>query len=445
MKKSLLTLSLLISAITFAQSWNSQATGFNNPSRGIDEIHIVDANTVWAKAFDGVDTTINIQEFTKTTDGGATWTPGIIDIGNNLLEINSICPVSATTAWLSALIPADGNGVIYKTTDGGVTWTQQNEAAFQSTGSSFINGVHFFNSNNGVAYGDPVGGEFEIYLTSDGGDTWTPVAPANIPNPASGEYGYNGTPIAAGTSFWFTTNKGKLYRTTDMGVTWVKYNTPITDFGAAAVNGKVIFSDNNNGILLSTTNGSATSPTYKIYTTTDGGATWSAGVTYTGYRLMTYIPGTTTIVATGAGTSSGGTGSAISTDNGVTWTTIDTGMQRLTPAFLNASTGWCGGFNADPFTDGIFKFVPSLSNEDFNSINATFKVLPNPANNIVSIYSDIENTFSLKVVDLTGKTILEKELNGIENTMDVTALSSGIYFFKFASETKSETVKIIKN
>ena len=46
MKKLLLTLSLLISAITFAQSWTSQATGFNNPSRGIDEIHIVDANTI---------------------------------------------------------------------------------------------------------------------------------------------------------------------------------------------------------------------------------------------------------------------------------------------------------------------------------------------------------------------------------------------------------------
>jgi hypothetical protein len=71
--------------------------------------------------------------------------------------------------------------------------------------------------------------------------------------------------------------------------------------------------------------------------------------------------------------------------------------------------------------------------------------LPNPANNVVSIFSDIDNSFSLKVVDLTGKTILDKELNGIENTMDLTALSSGIYFFKFASETKSETVKIIKN
>ena len=422
MKKLLLSLTF-ISSLANAQSWTTQASGFDSASRGIDEIHIVNANTVWAKAFDGVTTANVIQEFTRTTDGGATWTPGVIDIGNPLLDLNNICPVSATTAWLSALIPADGNGVIYKTTDGGVTWNQQNATGFQTAGQSFLNGVHFFDANNGVSYGDPVGGEFEIYVTSNGGDTWTPVAAANIPNPASGEYGYNATPVAAGNSFWFTTNKGKLYRTTDMGVTWVKYNTPITDFGTTAINGKVIFSDNNNGILLATTNGSATTPTYKIYTTTNGGSTWSAGVNYTGYRLMTYVPGTTTIIATGAGATTGGTGSAKSTDNGVTWTTIDSGA---------------------PFTGGVFKYTPALTNEKFIAKN-NFTVFPNPANNIVTISSEKIDSFNLKVTDISGKVVLEKAITGLENTIDVTSLPSGAYFFTLNSDNKTETVKVIKN
>jgi len=89
MKKLLLTLTL-IGSLANAQSWNSQATGFADASRGISEIHIIDANTVWGLAFDGSGGGAVVQEFTRTTNGGTTWTPGIIEMGNALLEINSI-------------------------------------------------------------------------------------------------------------------------------------------------------------------------------------------------------------------------------------------------------------------------------------------------------------------------------------------------------------------
>jgi hypothetical protein len=449
MKKLLLTLTL-IGSLANAQSWNSQATGFADASRGISEIHIIDANTVWGLAFDGSGGGAVVQEFTRTTNGGTTWTPGIIEMGNALLEINSICPVNATTAWVSALIPADGNGVIYKTTDAGLTWNQQNATGFQTTGSSFLNGVYFFNANNGVSYGDPLGTEFEIYTSSNGGDSWSPVAAANMPNPASGEYGYNSEPVAAGGSFWFTTNKGKLYRTTDMGVTWLKLNTPITDFGhqGTTSSGRIIFSDANNGILIgytwSNSSTTATLTSTKLYTTTNGGTTWSAGVTYTGFSLLSYIPGTSIIVATSANTTTG-TGTAVSTNNGVTWTTVESAIaQRGVNAFINPTTGWCGGYSADPFTDGIYKFSGALANVDFSK-NNFLKVYPNPANNNITVSVNNVDSYKLKMIDMLGKVIFEKQYSGMENTIDISNLNSGAYFLTFISDDKSETTKIIKN
>lgn len=463
MKKILLSITFL-TFITFAnaQTWDSQATAFSNPSRGIENIQIIDANTVWALAFDGSGNATNVQEFTKTTDGGATWVPGTIDVGDVTYQMVNLTAVDAMTAWVGAINPSvtgvtdpnDGIGVIYKTTDGGATWVRQNATGFQTVGTvnSFLDGIHFFDANHGLAFGDPVGTTFEIYTTSDGGATWTPAtSPAVVAN----EYGYTGNFAYAGNSFWFTTSKGKIYRTTDMGLTWTKLASPLTDFGAqVATNniGNIYFSDNNIGIIVGAKNyvaataTTASTGTYKIYTTTNGGTTWSAGVTYTGFKNMCYVPGTTTIVATSASTASATSdGSSYSTDNGVTWTSIDTGTQRLSPAFLNLTTGWCGGFNTDPFTNGIFKFNGSLLTNNTFASTKSFVVSPNPANTNVSISSNLIDSYKLKVMDLTGKTVLDRQLNGVQNTVDISSLSNGMYFFTFISENKTETVKIIKN
>jgi hypothetical protein len=458
MKKLLLSLSFFsIGLVSYGQTWVSQATGFATANRGVSEIHPVDANTVWALGFDGAPITVahpaalNIQEFTLTTDGGGSWTAGTIDVGDTAFEINNISPVSATTAWVSAINnttddPNIGVGVVYKTSDSGLTWEPQNTAGFQTAGESFLNGVHFFDANNGIAYGDPLNSEFEIYRTTDGGDNWTLVPAASIPDPATGEYGYNAIPTVAGNSLWFTTNKGKMYRTTNMGVTWTKLNGPtgFTDFSSTAINGRLLFSNNTNGIIMGTTNGSATTPTYKIWRTTDGGATWSAPVTYTGYRLLTYVPGTTILVACGAGTNSGGVGSAYSVDNGVNWIPIESNVeQRLSPAFFNSTTGWCGGFSTDSITDGIFQFSGDLGNEQFAA--NTVKLYPNPATSIVNIAVQGLDSYNVKVTDITGKVMMNKAFSGVENAVDVSSFATGVYFFEIKSGNKSETTKIMKN
>lgn len=448
MKKLLLTFSLIALTSTINAQWTSQGTGFADASRGLSQISIVDANTVWGLAYDGSGSGANVQEFTLTTDSGTTWTAGIIDVGNPIWELNNISPVSATTAWVSAInnIPLDANngvGYIYKTNDGGATWAPQCEAGFQIAGSSFLNGVYFWNANVGVAYGDPTGGEFEIWRTTDGGTVWTQITGANIANPLSGEYGYNSTPIAAGGVLWFPTNKGRLFRTTDMGATWQAAQAPLTDFGAAlpANSGTAIFSNATNGYLLKTS-GTVAVPVYQYYTTSNAGVNWTAAATFTGTRrILNYIPGTTTIVAT---SQIAPVGTSLSINNGVTWTDVESAAQRGTSAFIG-STGWSAGFgDGDPLgTAGIFKLTTPLGLE--NSTISKFKIYPNPATSVVTISTPDVDAAKLSVTDLSGKVVMTKSLNGIENTVDISSLSAGAYFFELSSDNKKEVVKILKN
>lgn len=440
MKKLLLLLAFVPFSGLNAQTWVSQATGFTDPSRGLDEIIALDANTVWAKAYDGSGAGAEVQEFTLTTNGGTTWTPGIIDVGNPSLGINNISPVNSTTAWVSAINGTDGTGSsIFRTTDAGVSWEQQNAGGFISSGS-FINFVHFFDQNNGFAAGDPVGSplEFEIWTTSDGGDTWTQVPGASIPNPVNAtEYGYNGGNVVVGTTIWLPTNKGRILKSTDMGMTWTVSQAPLTDFGGTAQNGRLSFSDANNGCLLKTVG-----TTYTYYTTSNGGTTWSTGTPFTGtQRLLSYVPGTTTIVAT---SQAAPVGSSYSSDNGVTWTPIESDMQRGVSDFINGSTGWCAGFSTNATTDGIFKFDGSLLGNPSFDAEAAIEVYPNPTNNLVTISSELDS-YDLSVTDLTGKVVLQQSLSGIENSVDVSSLTSGVYLFNINSDNKKETIKVIKN
>ena len=446
MKKLLLCFLLISLTSTISAQWTSQATGFSAASRGLSEIKIVDANTVWGIAYDGSGLGLDIQEFTVTTNGGASWNPGIINVGNTALQITNISPVSGTTAWVGAFDSTNGLGGVFKTSDGGSTWEQQNSSAYTTPGVSWFNVVHFFNANVGLTMGDPIGsglGEFEIYKTTDGGANWTAISAAALPNPLSGEYGYNGGYAAAGGSFWFTTNKGRVYRTTDQGVTWAVSQAPITDFGGEAQNGRIYFSDANNGYLQkNVVAGAVTTRTYA--TTTNGGTTWSATAPFTGTRfILNYIPGTTNMVAT---SQAAPVGTSISYNNGVTWTDLEpTGTeQRGASAFLNSTTGWCAGFSTDALTDGVYKLTGTLGTQIFE--NATqFKVYPNPASSIVTISAANVDSYKLSVTDITGKVIMTKSLNGIENTLDISSLSTGAYFFELSSDNIKDVVKILKN
>ena len=78
MKKLLLTGFALFAMMTQAQTWTTQNSNF--PAAGTYPLSfsVVDANTVWAMGADGSGGGANVQAYTRTSNGGTTWTGGLI-------------------------------------------------------------------------------------------------------------------------------------------------------------------------------------------------------------------------------------------------------------------------------------------------------------------------------------------------------------------------------
>ena len=409
--------------------WILQDTTFGNQSTGINYISIADENVVWATAFDGSGSGENMQQFTKTTDGGNSWESYNIDIGNLNLGISMIHAYNEQIAWLVAY-PRGANqtGGIFKTDDGGLNWSRQNSADYD-TSSSFANVVYFWDENIGFAQGDPINGEFELYVTQNGGDNWTQVPGNNIPNPLGGEYGYTRQIEVVGNNVWFTTNKGRIYRSSDKGNNWDVFQSPIVDFGSAEVNGNISFGDSQNGILIDNST--------NVFRTENGGETWSeittSGPVYT--SGLCYIEGTDTVFSTG-------NGSSFSLDGGYSWTPIDNAV-HLFVDFYNEELGWSGAWTqvvGASSSGGVWKWEDfSLGN---NEVSEDFEIeyYPNPTSNFVNfIY---QGDISISVYDILGREIIKTN----EKLIDLSDYNKGLYIFKINDfyNQKFKSIRIIK-
>lgn len=423
-----------------AQFWSEKATGFTAANRTLSSISIVNTSVIWAIALDNsAAPDYTIKEFTKSTDGGETWTPGTINLGANTsgLGITSISAISDQIAWISAAPDVSDFGGVWKTIDGGLTWTKQTTALFNNAIDSYTSFVHFWDASNGVTGGDTENGTFEIYTTSNGGNNWNRVIGANIPSSLVGEMGYVGVTSVVGNIFWFGTSAGRIFKSIDKGLSWTVTQTPSTDFNLGL--DRFTFSDANNGLFMDHNN------TTTLYKTTDGGNNWTSITTPGFYKTnIAYIPGTSTVIA---GAAANPFSSSYSTDNGSTWTTIDSGVFHGTLAFLNDSFGFSAGINTNATTGGISKFAGlPLKTPSFEA-DKQIVAYPNPTNGILKINSNNSLIKEVSVYDLLGKEVFNSKFSPLNNVnLDLNSLQAGNYILKTTSDSgKTETTKILKN
>ena len=239
--------------------WLNQASATSN---ALFSVKAVNDRVAWA-AGTADPTAGNGPDVIRTTDGGQSWT----DVTATLTGAGLFCitAVDENHAWVGT-----SAGLIYATTNGGASWAQQ---TYPGTQSPFIDGIWFFDANNGYALGDPASGtgKFVLLRTTDAGVTW--VHFANEPVGGSSEAGWNNSFWWNDASHgWFGTNNSRVWRTNDGGTSWGSAATPSTNSVG------VTFNDNftglvthDNGIVGRTTNGgsswtSVTSPTSSLVT-----------------------------------------------------------------------------------------------------------------------------------------------------------------------------------
>ncbi len=263
----------------------------------------VDEQVVWASGVRGT--------WVRTTDGGATWSHGVVP-GGEFLQFRDVHAVDANTAWLLSAGTAD-TARIYHTRDGGTTWTLQHT---NPDAKGFYDCMDFWDPRRGLVIGDAVDGATVVLSTTDGGAHWARLPTSTLPGalPGEGSFAASGTCLITrpGGHAWIAagTPMARLLHTPDYGRSWTVDTIPLSAISSVA------FRDDRHGIVLGTDSSAATA------STSDGGQTWIRGGPPPfgqGVYGGIFVRGarTATVVAVGPG------GLAWSRDAGTSWTVVN--------------------------------------------------------------------------------------------------------------------------
>ncbi len=437
MKSKLLQLFIIFfvaaPAISFGQSWVQIAT-LPAPAFNINSISIVDGNTIWVCG-DGAGVR-------RSTNGGFNWTNVSSGLAGNLYGISAL---DINTCWVGTVA-----GSIYKTTNGGTNWVLQFSLA-----GSFSNGIKMFDANNGVYQGDPTGNgqPYQFRTTTNGGTNWVLAPGAPL---ATNEFGViNAWDWVNTSTYWIgsantvsnATTAKIYYTTTGFNGTWNNSVVAGTG-GAAGLYYQAI-------AFVNATSGMAGSNGSNLRKTTNGGANWSvvtnpSGViTFAAINMHGMKDGSDVIRAV---INEGVGYRMFRTSNlGTSWTEetvpVTTGIQHM--QFLSPTLGFagCGG-------GVILRYGPPVGIDPGNTTTPeSFNLgqnYPNPFNPSTSFKYSIPTSgmVTLKIYNNLGSevmTLVDRNMsagNYIE-TVDMSAFSSGIYFYTLTAGSFVETKKMI--
>lgn len=250
----------------------------------------------------------------KTIDGGTSWTFSQVK-DFETFDFRSLYAFDESYAVIAnAGAPAN----ILVTDDGGESWQV---VYTHSDSAAFFDGIDFWDRNNGLIYGDPIGGRMLLLSTRNGGRTWVELPQRQRPPLEEGEASFaaSGTNIrlqdsqtvGIGTGgktsrIWTSDNRGRSWKTLTPPVLHGESSTGIFSFSGFRGKTAVIVGGDYLRDTLTVDH---------VFYTTDKGKTWERPQMPTrGYRECVEFIDDNTLIATGP------TGTEVSVDGGKTWT-----------------------------------------------------------------------------------------------------------------------------
>jgi len=100
-----------------------------------------------------------------------------------------------------------------------------------------------------------------------------------------------------------------------------------------------------------------------------------------------------------------------------------------------------GDEQTETTSEAIIKSTLALDEENM----LAFDIYPNPSQDFLTILLPNETANgAIEIFDYSGKSVKSKQINSVNNTLDMRNLSQGIYFIKLNSEGKIGVQKVIK-
>ena len=231
-----------------------------------------DGGGVW-KTTDWLDT---VPQWTPLTDSMPS-----IQFTNVAYTALAVAPSNPQTIYAAVSWPGGG---ILKSTNGGATWTELANSTFNfATFASLV--IDPTNANTlyaSVWYGPAAGGG--VYKSTDGGSTWSNTtasihsgsAADLVIDPANPSILYTGL---VGDTTNSAAHNG-IYETTNGGTSWTLLNNGVLSGAAVGVSIRLAISPSDPSVLYATVFdpalGNAPDGEPHRYTTTNGGASWTA-------------------------------------------------------------------------------------------------------------------------------------------------------------------------
>ena len=117
------------------------------------------------------------------------------------------------------------------------------------------------------------------------------------------------------------------------------------------------------------------------------------------------------------------------------WTGPVKGSGKVTFYASGLAANGDGGTGGDMFAKGTPLAVKEAGSTSIIENNAiAFKMYPNPAVHQITIENSDSELKQIEIYDISGKMIQQKQLSGVNTTVDLSGFASGTYFVKYGDK-----------